>query len=189
MDQSQKSDHCLFLAALHFGDSGCFRVWQWKLHCPVCPGSFSTISHLVIQSLCPQGVDLFRARGREWEDTMLTNQGWGPFIFSVLVVLVLRLSWNVIAGFFLFLPSQRKGDNCLFLLFTYWMGLPSSLIIPLLYLKRKEKLFCKKKKWTKTTKGLSFYLSTTFGLCGVWFFIWFSSRRIVADGTSRFCYI
>lgn len=63
-------------------------------------------------------------------------------IVCVLVVLMLRLSWTLISGPFTLNASESA--KCLILSFTYWIGLPSSLLMPLLYLHRKG-LLCWKK--------------------------------------------
>lgn len=65
-------------------------------------------------------------------------------IACVQTVLMLRLSWTAIMGLLFFLKKEY-GQCVLLFLFTYWMRLPSSLMLPLLYLKRHNKLFWKKK--------------------------------------------
>lgn len=74
-------------------------------------------------------------------------------IASALVVLAFRLSWSAITDTLLFFPDGDNYDHCLLLFFTYWTGLPSSLILPLLYLKRNRKLFWKKKTQPKQIKA------------------------------------
>lgn len=74
-------------------------------------------------------------------------------VASVLVVLVIKLTWSVAAGSMFFQQIELQDGNCVFFLFEYWMGLPSSLVTPLQYLKKKRRLFCQKQKNQKKTNG------------------------------------
>lgn len=65
-------------------------------------------------------------------------------IVSVLVVLLLRFSLNFITGSLTLHVSPTV--KCGLFAFGLWISMPSSLLMPLLYLQRKGKLMCFKKK-------------------------------------------
>lgn len=65
-------------------------------------------------------------------------------IVGVLVVMLLRLSWNIISG--LLMLHFSESVKCGLIYFGLWASLPSSLLMPMLYLQRKGKLLCSKEK-------------------------------------------
>lgn len=64
-------------------------------------------------------------------------------VIAILGVLVFRLSWSIISSA---LINSNNQNHCVLASVTYWINVPSSLIVPLLYLQRRVKQFCCKNK-------------------------------------------
>lgn len=67
-------------------------------------------------------------------------------VIAILVVLVFRLSWALISASLINSSNHSNRTKCKIALVTYWINMPSSLTVPLLYLQRRVKQFCCKNK-------------------------------------------
>lgn len=88
----------------------------------------------VLRVLIRSGPKEGRGRGRHINQSKLKAF---YVVLGVLVVLVFKLVWDAIAS--LLTLHGNEGAKCVVVSFTYWTGLPSSLLMPVLYLQRKWK--------------------------------------------------
>lgn len=81
----------------------------------------------------------------------LTTERFGPklrafhILLVILGVLFVRFSGHLVLVVFVFFSFLGRSGLCSFILSELWFGLPSSLVLPLLYLNKAGKLHCCKK--------------------------------------------
>lgn len=83
------------------------------------------------------------ARGRQHIDQSKLRAF--HIVIAIMGVLVFRLCWSFISSC-LVNSNHSNSTKCMSASFTYWINMPSSLIVPLLYLQRRVKQFCRKNK-------------------------------------------
>lgn len=84
------------------------------------------------------------ARGRQHIDQLKLRAFY--IVTAILGVLVFRLSWALISSSFINSNNHSNRAKCALASVTYWINVPSSLTVPLLYLQRRVKQFCCKYK-------------------------------------------
>lgn len=67
-------------------------------------------------------------------------------VIAILGVLGFRLIWSLISSSLINSNNQSNRAKCEIASFTYWINMPSSLMVPVLYLQRRVKQFCCKSK-------------------------------------------